>query len=243
MCRVAHISLILALVGIAACGDQTVIPTSTRPVTAASPAKTPAPGPADVGVTSTVYDADAVGASLLTQSDDYNGSGFASYSPISGMKSGITSHVSADGGWQLYIGNQSVRTLRLMLADAGLPFPNGYYYSSVEVASRCFDQTGTVLNIQLLAAGSAYDNCSLIVDFDYGKPTTTYKLAMGPAFANTGRATVTCNAVAGGYCSSWTIAPNNAAANARVAILTNGYGTTSLDGRFYTNSYNVTATK
>jgi hypothetical protein len=243
MPRFHHISVILSLAAIAGCGDQTIIPTSPRPVTGSSAAKAPPPGPADVPVTSIFYDADAFGASLLTQSDDYNGSGFASYSPITGVKTGITSHVSGDGAWQLYIGNQTVRTLHLMLADAGLPFPNGYYYSSVEVASRCFDQTGTVLNIQLLAAGSAYDNCSLIVDFDYGKPKTTYKVAMGPAFANTGRATVTCSAAAGGYCSSWTIAPNEAAANARVAILTNGYGTSSLDGRFYTNSYNVTATK
>jgi hypothetical protein len=245
MHRIHHISLILALSGIAGCGDQTVMPTSPRPATGALAAKNPPPGPADVGVTSTVFDADASGALLLTRSDDYNGSGFASYSPIGGVRGGLTSHVSADGAWQLYIGNQTVRRLHLMLADAGLlpPFANGYYSSSVEVASRCFDETGNSLNIQLLATGSAYDNCSLILDFDYGQPKTTYKLAMGPAFANTGRASVTCNAVAAGYCSSWTIAPNDAAANARVAILTAGNGTTSLDGHFYQNSYSVTATK
>jgi hypothetical protein len=66
---------------------------------------------------------------------------------------------------------------------------------------------------------------------------------MGPLFANTGRATVTCNAVVGSYCTRWTIAPNEAAANPHVAILTAGNGTTSLDGQFYQNSYRVTATK
>jgi hypothetical protein len=96
----------------------------------------------------------------------------------------------------------------------------------------------------LLAVNASYTNCSLIVDFDYNTPrATTYKLAMGPNFANTGRAMITCNAVTGLYCTSWTIAPNDAAANAGVAILTAGNGTISLDGRFYTNSYRVTASK
>ena len=67
-------------------------------------------------------------------------------------------------------------------------------------------------------------------------------LAMGPAFANTGRAIVTCTAVTGAYCTSWTIAPNDAVTNARVAILTPGTGTTLLDGRFYASSYWITVT-
>jgi hypothetical protein len=246
MHRTFQTSLIVALVTIAACGDQTGTPTALSPSGQATASKAPPPGPVDVGVTTTVYDADATGALLLMRSDDYNGSGFATYSPSSGRGiSGLTSHVSADGSWQLYIGNQTARKLHLMLADAGLSFANGYYSSSVEVASHCFDQTtGASLNIQLLAAGASYDNCSLIVDFDYNTPrATTYKLAMGPNFANTGRAIVTCNAVTGLYCTNWTIEPNDAAANARVAILTAGNGTTSLDGRFYTNSYRVTASK
>jgi len=241
--RRAHpVSLIVLAASIAACGDQTSTLTSPPQVVsgAAAAARTPA-GPADVGVTSTVYDADVSGAFLLIRSDDYNGSGFASYSPVGGVKGGLSSHVSADGAWQLYLGNQSVRTLHLMLADAGLPFANGFYSSSAEVGSRCFGQAGSSLNIQLLTAGSAFDNCSLIVDFDSGR--TTYKLAMGPAFANTGRATVTCAAVTGAYCTSWTIAPNDTVTNARVAILTPGTGTTSLDGQFYASSYRITVTK
>jgi hypothetical protein len=132
-----------------------------------------------------------------------------------------------------------------MLADAGLPFPNGNYSANVEVASGCFDQAGNKLNIQALAAGASYGNCNFILDFGIGEHrTTTYKLAMGPSFgANTGTALITCNAAAAGLCTSWTIVPNDAAPNARVAILTAGAGTTSLDGKFYTNSFRIVATE
>lgn len=244
MGRTCQLSFILGLASITACYDQTTSPMAPRAITVTARATVTSSGPVDVPVTTTIYDADALGASLLTRSDDYNGSGFATYSPIGGVHGGLTSHVSSDGAWQLYIGNQTVRTLQLMLADAGLSFANGYYWSSVEMASHCSDAAGNVLNIQLLAAGASYDNCSLIVDFDIGnRKKTTYKLAMGPLFANTGRAMITCNAVSASYCVSWAIAPNDAAPNARVAILTAGAGTTSLDGRFYTNSYRVSATK
>ena len=238
--RRAHQLSLMLLVGIAACGDQSstsVFPRSSA--SSPSEAKAPPSGPVNVNVTTTLYDADALGNPLLTRSDDYNGAGFATYAPIGGVHGGLSSHV--DGAWQLYIGNQTARTLHLMLADAGLPFADGYYYSSVEMASRCFTASGDTLNIQLLAAGASYTNCSLILDFDAGKPVKTYKLAMGPLFANTGRASVTCDAVTGSYCTSWTIVPNDAAPNPRVAILTAGAGTTSLDGKSYTNSYRVTA--
>lgn len=240
--RVYQFSLIAVLVFAPACADN-----STAPAFRGGALKTSATvvtsGPVDVPLTTTVYDADDAGA-LLTQSDDYNGIGFATYSPIAGVRNSLTSHVSNDGSWQLFIGNQTVRALRLMLADAGLPFANGLYSSSVEMGSRCFDASGNQLNIQLLVPGTSFDNCSLIVDFDIGtKKKTTYKLGMGPLFANTGRALVSCTAAAGAYCTSWTIVPNDAAPNARVAILTAGYGTTSLDGKLYRNSYRVTATK
>lgn len=235
--------LILAVASLTACGGDMSTPTAPRDAGIASATVTSS-GPVDVGVITKVYDADASNAPLLTESDDYNGTGFATYSPIGGVHNSLTSRVTADGSFSLYIGNQTVRTLHLMLADAGLPFANGYYHSSAEMGSRCFDQAGNQLNIQLLAAGASYDNCSLIVDFDIGtRHATTYKLAMGPAFANTGRATVACNATDGTYCTSWTIVPNDAAPNARVAILTVGNGTTSLDGKSYTNSYSVAATK
>ena len=242
MPRAYKFSLIAALAVASACSDNATAPTPGAGGPKASAAVVTS-GPVELQVTTTVYDADDTGA-LVTQSDDYNGAGFATYSPIPGLRNSLTSHVAGDGSWQLFIGNQTVRTLRLMLADAGLPFANGLYSSSVEMGSRCFDASGNQLNIQLLAPGAAFDNCSLIVDFDIGtKKKTTYKLGMGPLFANTGRALVTCTAASGGYCTSWTIVPNDAAPNARVAILTAGNGTTSLDGKLYINSYRVTATK
>ena len=241
MRRANQLLLVLALASVTACGDATGTPTLAGPVGAPPATATTS---TDIAVTTTIYDADAVGNPLLMQSDDFNGSGFATYSPIGGVHNSLTSHVTATGAWQLYIGNQTTRTVHLLLADAGLPFANGYYWSSVEVASRCDDAAGNQLSILQLAQGASYDNCSLIVDFDIGtKKKTTYKLAMGDAFANTGRASVTCDAAAAGSCTSWTIVPNDAAPNARVAILTAGNGTTSLDGKFYTNSYRVTATK
>lgn len=247
MHRVNPISLMLALAGLAACGDQVGTPTSVHPSAAAAAAKNPPPppGPVDVNVTTTVYDADAFGA-LVTQSDDANGSGFATYSPIGGVHGSLTSVVSADGAWELFIGNQTARTLHLMLADAGLAFANGAYYSHVEVASRCYDdQSGNTLNIQLLGQGASDDNCGLILDFApaTGHSTTTYKLAMGPPYPNTGRAIVTCNAVTGSYCTSWTIVPNDTASNARVAILTGSGGGPSLDGKKYANSFRIDVTK
>lgn len=233
----------VALASIAACGEQTAAPTALHSSSNIASRTVTSSGPTDIGVTTTIYDADASGA-VITESDDYNGKGFATYSPISGVHNGLTSHVDSAGAWQLYIGNQTTRTLHLLLADAGLPFADGNYYSSVEMASRCFDSAGNALNIQRLALGGFYDNCSVILDFDYGsKKKTTYKLAMGMQFANTGRAMITCSAASGAYCTSWTIAPNDAAPNARVAILTAGNGTTSLDGKSYTNSFNITATK
>jgi hypothetical protein len=241
MHRAHSISLIGIIVVAAACGERAGAPTSPMLVAGSAEAARTPPGPADIGVTTTIYDADSLGTSVITESDDFNGAGFAAYSPISGVHGGLTSHVT--DAWQLYIGNQTARKLHLMLRDAGLSFDNGYYFSSVEVASRCFDATGAALNIQSLAAGSSYGNCSLILDFDAGQPKTTYKLAMGPQFANTGRATIKCLTAASGLCTSWTIVPNDAVANARVAILTAGNGTTSLDGRSYTNSYNIKAAK
>lgn len=243
MRRATWLSIVLAVASLAACTNDTstlAAPRSARPASATVTSS----GTTTVNVITTLYDADGAGVPLLTESDDYNGAGFATYSPIAGVHNSLTSDVSAAGGWKLYVGNQTLRTLHLMLADAGLPFANGYYYSSVEMGSRCFGAAGDTLNIQLLTPGTSDDNCSLIVDFDIGtKHKTTYKLAMGPAFANTGRASVVCNATDGTYCTSWTIAPNDTVPNAHVAILTAGNGTTSLDGKSYTNSYRVTATK
>src|SRR5689334_12424450 len=113
-----HLSLIAALASLAGCADDAAMPSSLTSAARASATVTSS-GPVDVPVTTTIYDADAFSTLLLTRSDDYNGSGFATYSSIGGVRNSLTSHVNSSGGWQLYIGNQTVRTLHLMLADAG----------------------------------------------------------------------------------------------------------------------------
>lgn len=235
MSRFACTFVLAASLAVAACSDQNSTPTSPRlePGTMLA-AKAPPPPPTP-NVTSTLYDADASGAALLTRSDDFNGATSATYTAVNN----ITSHIGADGGWQLYLGRQSARTIRLTLASQGIPLPDGNYSSSVEVYSGCFDASNTKISILTMTVAAVYGNCSFGVDFSRGK--TKYKLVMSPTSAGTGRAIVTCNAVGGGYCTNWTIAPNPNVANAGVANLytyaNNGalvyYGT-------YHNSYSVT---
>jgi len=226
-----------ALVISAACSDQAVMPISP-PFGAASAAKAPPQPPAPI-VTSTVYDADASGAALLTRSDDFNGTGSATYTTANN----ITSHISESGAWVLYLGNQTARTIRLALASQGIPLPDGNYSSNVELYSQCFDSSTTQISILAMAAGAIYGNCSFGIDFSSGN--TKYKLVMSPKFAGTGSAMVTCNAVAGAYCTRWTIVPNPNAANAGVANLytfSQSRGTVLLvyDGTYH-NSFSVTA--
>ena len=221
----------------AACSDEFIAPISP-PFGAASAAKAPQPTPTPI-VTSTVYDADALGTALLTRSDDYNGTTPATYTAINN----ITSQIDASGAWKLYLGNQTARTIRLTLASQGIPLPDGNYSSHVEVYSQCFDTNTTQISILTMTAGAAYGNCSFGIDFSSGN--TKYKLVMSPKFAGTGSAMVTCNAVAGAYCTRWTIVPNPNAANAGVANLytfSQSRGTVLLvyDGTYH-NSYSVTA--
>jgi len=207
-----HIAVfaIIASVAVAGCSDRTPTPTSpglakwsgARPVTPPSP-----------NVTSTVYDADDAGTPLLTRSDEYNGSGFATYTAVDN----VTSHITSNGSWQLYLGSQTVRRLYLVLAGQGIPAPDGYYSSNIEAYSQCFDANDTQVSILSMAAGSSNGNCSFGMDFSSGG--TKYKLVMSPKFSGTGRASVTCIAAASGSCTSWTIVPNAGVANAGVANL------------------------
>ena len=226
--------LITASFVITACSDQPGTPTSPQLVpTAAARQGAPTTG---TNVTSTVYDADGLGNLLLTRSDDYNGTGFATYTAINK----ITSQIDGNGGWKLYLGSQTARTLYLVLASQGIPAPDGYYYSSIEGYSQCFDQNTIQVSLRLMTAGASNGNCSFGMDFSYGK--TKYKLVMSPKFVGTGRALVTCTAVAGGYCTSWTIVPNATVTNAGVANLYHFSNTGSLvfDG-VYRDSYSIAA--
>lgn len=226
---------IAASLAVAACSDRVSTPTSPRlgPALAALASATTS----TTNVTSTVYDKDGLGNSLLTRSDDYNGTGFATYTTINKISSVIIS-----GFWQLYLGNQTARTLYLVLASQGIPAPDGYYSSNVEAYSKCFDQNNNQVSILNMATGASNGNCSFGVDFSSGQ--TKYKLAMSPIYSGTGRALVTCNAVAGRYCTRWTIVPNAGVTNAGVANLYTyaKNGALVLVGAFR-NSYSVAATE
>jgi hypothetical protein len=219
---------------VTACADQSTAPAPIRAVSA-SAAKAPPPPPSP-NVTSTLYDTDALGNPLLTRSDDFNGTGFASYAAINKM----TSHIGSDGGWQLYIGNQTARTVFLVLSSQGIAAPDGYYSNSVEIYSKCFDQSNVQVSLLSMTAGQANGNCSFGQDF--ATAATKYKLVMGPMYPGTGTATVTCNAVIGSSCSSWTIVPNMSGANATVANLYHyaHNGSLVFDG-VYHNTFSVSA--
>jgi hypothetical protein len=225
-------AVIASLIG-TACSDPANGP---RQMHAGTAVAAKAPPPLSVNVTSTLFDADQAGHPLLTRSDDFNGAGFATYTNVNRM----TSHVADPGGWQLYIGNQSARTVRLTLAAQGIGAPDGYYYENVEVYSGCFDQNVAHVSFLSMTEGQSNGNCSFGLDFTSAR--TKYKLVMGPMYAGTGTATVTCTAVAGGYCASWTIVPNTASPNATVANLYHfgNNGSLVFDG-VYHNTYSVTA--
>jgi hypothetical protein len=219
-----------------ACGEQAATPTAPT-LGAASAAK--APPPPTPNVITTLYDADASGAPLLTRSDDFNGTTSATYTAINN----ITSEIDASGAWKLYLGRQTARTIRLTLASQGVPLPDDNYSSNVEVYSQCFDANSNQLSILTMTSGTALGNCSFGVDFSSGG--TKYKFVMSPKFAGTGSAIVTCNAAAGAYCTSWTIVPNATVANAGVANLytfsqSKGQAVLIYDGTYH-NSYSVTA--
>lgn len=192
-------------------------------------------------VTTTVFDTDVSGAQLLIKSDDFNGTGAASYvTSATGHTKTIVSEIEANGEWHMLLGGQSLRTLWITpdnpinnLQPAAPPA--NYYSQSVEIYSTCRNQSGAIVPFENLLTEN--DNCTLGVDFAYGG--ITYKLMMNqfgvpvdqPAKCPstgcpaTGLATVICNAVSGGKCVNWTITPNTSAPNATVASLFSFTGT------------------
>lgn len=231
MRRLLAPSIALVSMALAACNDQPGSPVAPQLSSIRASARAKAPTPPAPNVTSTVYDRDNAGSPLITGSDDYNGTGFATYTAVSG----VTSQILADGGWQLYLGSQSVRKLHLLLASQGMPIPDGSYSANVEAYSKCFNQSNVRVSMLAMAAGTSNTNCSFGVDFAVG--STKYKLAMSPIYAGTGRAMVSCTAASGGYCTSWTISN---AADAHVANLYHfaKNGSLVLDG-VYHGSYSV----
>ena len=206
----------------------------------------------NTNVTTVVHDYASDGITqLLLRSDDYNGSGQASYG----------SFITSSGELELLLSNRSVRTVWITPNDpvgsepAGPPA--GYYSYDTAVRSDCFDQNGNIVPLANILTSSG--NCKLGVTFYSGG--TVYKLLMSPfPFSGpgdgtpicpstgcpaTGLATVTCNKVSNGQCVSWTIVPNTSAANANVANLyveggSNG-ATWTFIGQYY-NTFRIDVT-
>lgn len=174
------------------------------------------------GVTTVVHDSDSAGTELLMRSDDYEGSGQATY----------TSTI-VNGELDLSLLNQSLRTLWITPNDpvGSQPVgpPAGYYFQGVQSLSRCFDQNGNTVPLENVLTSSG--NCKLGVNFE--SDGTLYKLLMSPfpfsasgdgtptcpsaGCPATGAVTVICNKVSNGQCVSWTISPNENSPNPNVA--------------------------
>ena len=179
----------------------------------------------NTNVTTIVHDYASDGITqLLLRSDDYNGSGEATYGSF-----------TSGGELELLLSNQSVRTVWITPDDPvgsqpAAP-PAGYYWNDTSVRSDCFDQNGNIVPLANVVNSSG--NCKLGVTFSSGG--TVYKLLMSPfPFSGSGDGTptcpstgcpptgfvsVTCNKVSNSQCVSWTIVPNTNAANANVANL------------------------
>lgn len=133
-----------------------------------------APPPTTIDVTTIVhaYDADCTtttGNQLLTRGDSLP---CATYK-ASGKVKGVASRMNTSGGgWQLYLGNQSARTIWLTLASQGAPVPDGFYWDSVEVFSTCYtvDSTGSLVATGLvtIAPGTSNNMCNFGADFATG---------------------------------------------------------------------------
>lgn len=208
-----------------------------------------ASSPTFINVTTVVhaYDADCTttGNLLLTRGDSLP---CATYT-ASGKVKGVASRMNTSGGgWQLYLGNQSARTIWLTLASQGAPVPDGFYYDSVEVFSTCYtvDSSGSLVATGLvaIAPGTSNNMCNFGADFATGG--IQYQLRMGPEKPGTGWATVSCNTLPPATtCNSWTIAPNANAGNGNFPTVANLYQSTKSGmvaiGQYH-NTYRVDVT-
>jgi hypothetical protein len=213
----------------------------------------------NTNVTTTVFDYDGGGVELLMRSDDYGGTGQATYTSTSSGGSSLGSFITSSGEFELLLYNQYVRTVWITPNDpvgsqpAGPPA--GYYLKDTDVRSECFDQNGNIVPLANVVTSSG--NCKLGANFN--SDGTLYKLLMSPfPFSGagdprptcpstgcpaTGVATVTCNKVSNSQCLSWTIVPNTNAPNANVANLyrysaSKGTATWVFIGQYY-NTFRV----
>jgi hypothetical protein len=199
-----------------------------RAAASASPQKK-----ASAKTTATLHDYDALGATLLLRSDDYNGVGQASY-PASSSHGSFLINTIGDA-WNLNLAQQSLRAVYITPNDPidnlQPPGPPAGYHSEAVVRCGCFDQNTNIVPLANVVTSSG--NCTLGLNFNSGG--TSYKLLMSPfplsgngtfpptcpstGCPATGLVTVTCNAVSNGQCVDWTVEPNVTAPNANVANL------------------------
>ena len=162
--------------------------------------------PSSINVTSIYYDTDTLGSALLIRSDDYNGSGQASYTG---------GYIFTDGRYFLRLYGQTVRTIYVdstkpINNSQPMPPPAGYYWQNMEIVVGCYDQNLNLVPLPNILTLST--NCKLIVDFGYNG--TEYAIVMGPAGTlpapgpTPGLVTVTCNNVTNNQCMNWTVTPN-----------------------------------
>lgn len=215
----------------------------------------PGPKPATaINVTSTIFNTDLNGTALLTQSDNYNGVGQASYTTIKGSRAAgnfVTSEITVDGQWKLALSAQAGRTVYITpnvpvdgLQPSAVP-PAGYYVIQ-KAYSNCRDAAGTIIPYPNLISGG--NDCSMAINFFYND--ILYKLLMRPGALEdttcptggcpaTGLAKVTCNTVTSGKCTNWTLEPNAAAANVGVVNLYSYTGGSSGPWVFIGQYYNT----
>lgn len=199
-------------------------------------------------VTTIVYDTDSSAATTLLQSDNFNGSGFASYTTVNNVVSNIYNGVLFLDLYRTGV----TRTLYITPNDPYSPAQNppvpipppGYYQQYVELVVRCYDQSLNVVPLQNILSSSS--SCGLNLDFGYAG--VKYKLAMGPSLPATGPATglvsVSCNSLNGSQCVNWTInpSPNGSLANvANLYYYAKGGKLTYVGGQYY-NTFRITVT-
>jgi hypothetical protein len=131
-------------------------------------------------VTTVVHDYSSDGTQLLLRSDDYNGSGQATYTSTSSGGSSLSSFITSSGELELLLYNQSLRTVWITpndLVGSEPPGPPaGYYWKGTDVRSDCFDQNGNIVPLANVVTSSG--NCKLGVNFNSGG--VLYKLLMSP---------------------------------------------------------------
>ena len=210
--------------------------------------------------TSTVYDNATSGAQLLMRSDDFDGSGFATYGkPRTSTKGNTTSQDNSSSGFDAngwVITWSSPRKLFItpnqpvgVQPPPTVPLPSANFYSwAGQAHSICRTPAGAVIPFASLGTGIQY-SCQLGVEFHYPDQSSgaVYKLVMGPALPwggpSTGVANVQCNSIASNQCANWTITsgPDANGQNTNVANLyyyDGGSATWVFIGQYY-NSFRI----